>query len=93
MIDADKELAKIAASAGKPVGKKPAEKPARPAGSVTLRLARSGICAPKDQKATLRGLGLRRLGQRVVRPDAAAIRGMVHKVRHLVEIEAEGRKK
>ena len=54
---------------------------------MTLRLRQSGICTPKDQKATLRGLGLRRLGARVVRPDTPAIRGMVHKVRHLVEIE------
>ena len=92
MIDAEKELAKIAAAAGKekPRAKKAAEKPARPAGSLTLRLVRSGICTPKDQKAMLLGLGLRRLGQRAVRPDAPAIRGMVHKVRHLVEIEGEG---
>ena len=74
---------------GQAGGKKSTEKPARTAGSLTLRLVRSGICTPKDQKATLRGLGLRRLGQRVVRPDAPAIRGMVHKVRHLVEIEGE----
>ncbi len=93
MIDAEKELAKIAASAGKSAGTKGAGKPTRPAGFLTLRLVRSGICTPKDQKATLRGLGLRRLGQRAVRPDAPAIRGMVHKVRHLVEIEAEGGKK
>ncbi|HEY7111687.1 MAG TPA: 50S ribosomal protein L30 [Thermoanaerobaculia bacterium] len=56
---------------------------------MTVRLVKSGICTPKDHKATLRGLGLRRLGQRVVRPDTPAVRGMVHKVRHLVEIEAE----
>ena len=58
------------------------------AGSKTLTLAwvRSGICAPARQKATLRGLGFRRLGQRIVRPDDPAVRGMVRKVRHLVEI-------
>jgi large subunit ribosomal protein L30 len=91
VIDAEKELAKIAAAAGKgkPGAKKASQMPARPAGSLKLRLVRSGICTPKDQKATLRGLGLRRLGQRAVRPDAPAIRGMVHKVRHLVEIEGE----
>lgn len=53
---------------------------------LTLRLVRSGICTPRDQKATLRSLGLRRMGQQVERPDDAAIRGMVLKVRHLVEI-------
>jgi large subunit ribosomal protein L30 len=55
--------------------------------TMTLYWKGSGICTPKDQKATLRGLGLRRLGERVVREDTPSIRGMVHKVRHLVEIE------
>ncbi len=54
--------------------------------TLTLRLRRSGICTPKDQKATLRSLGLRRMGQQVERPDDPSIRGMVLKVRHLVEI-------
>jgi large subunit ribosomal protein L30 len=53
---------------------------------VRLKQVRSGICTPKDQKATLRGLGFRRMGQEVVRPDGPAIRGMILKVRHLVEI-------
>ncbi|MEO8190972.1 MAG: 50S ribosomal protein L30 [Acidobacteriota bacterium] len=53
---------------------------------LTLKLVRSGICTPKDQKATLRSLGLRRMGQQVERQDDASIRGMVLKVRHLVEI-------
>ncbi len=99
MIDAEKELEKIAAAAGAPNReRKPAAsagrrtgtaESSRPAGggTLTLRLVRSGICTPSDQKATLRGLGLRRVGQRVVRPDAPAIRGMVRKVRHLVEVE------
>ena len=55
-------------------------------GTLTLRWARSGICTPRDQKATLKGLGFRRLGQRVVRADDPATRGMVRKVRHLVEV-------
>ena len=53
---------------------------------VTIKLVRSGICTPKDQKATLKGLGFGRLGQQVVREDSPAIRGMVRKVRHLVEV-------
>ena len=53
---------------------------------MTLYWKGSGICTPKDQKATLKGLGLRRLGERVVREDTPSIRGMVQKVRHLVEI-------
>ena len=55
--------------------------------TLTLRLAKSGICTPKDQKATLRGLGFSRVGQRIVRKDTPSIRGMVRKVRHLVLIE------
>ncbi len=54
--------------------------------TLKLRLVRSAICAPKDQKAAVRGLGFHRLGQTLVRDDHPAIRGMVHKVRHLVEI-------
>jgi large subunit ribosomal protein L30 len=55
-------------------------------GTITLRLAKSGICTPKDQKATIRGLGFRRLGETVVREDTPAVRGMIRKVRHLVEV-------
>lgn len=54
--------------------------------TLTVRLVKSGICTPKDQKATIRGLGLRRIGQQVVRADHPAVRGMILKVRHLVEV-------
>ena len=40
----------------------------------------------KDQKATLVGLGFSRMGQKVVREDSPAVRGMIRKVRHLVEV-------
>ena len=91
MIDAEKELAKLAAGTARPGARKSASanKPAGVSKGITLHLVKSGICTPKDQKATLRGLGLRRLGQRVVRPDTPAVRGMVHKVRHLGEVEKE----
>jgi large subunit ribosomal protein L30 len=65
-----------------------AAKPAASAPPITVRLVKSGICTPKDQKLTLLGLGLRRLNQEVVRPDTPSIRGMLHKVRHLVEVSA-----
>ena len=81
MIDTEKEIEKLEAKVRKPRGKK-AEAPDR----LRLRQVRSGICTPAGQKATLRALGFRRLGQEIVRPDHPAIRGMVHKVRHLVEI-------
>lgn len=44
----------------------------------------------KDQKDTVKSLGLRKLGQSVIKPDNAAIRGMVFKVQHLVEVEEVG---
>jgi large subunit ribosomal protein L30 len=56
---------------------------------LTLHYVRSKICSPKDQKATIQGLGFTRLGQRVRRPDDPSIRGMVQHVRHLVVIEKD----
>jgi len=47
---------------------------------------RSAICAPQKQKRVVKGLGFTRLNQIVERPDNPAIRGMVAKVPHLVEI-------
>lgn len=47
---------------------------------------RSTVDKPRDQKETVRSLGLRRLNQTVVLPDTPAFRGMIHKVRHLVEV-------
>ena len=44
----------------------------------------------KDQKDTVKSLGLRKLGQSVIKPDNAAIRGMVFKVQPLVEVEEVG---
>lgn len=55
-------------------------------GSLTLRLAKSGICTPVDQKATIRALGFRRVGDVVEREDSASLRGRIRKIRHLVEV-------
>lgn len=52
-----------------------------------VRLVRSIIGYPEDQRATVRGLGLRRLNQEVVRFDSPEIRGMIKKVAHLVKVE------
>jgi large subunit ribosomal protein L30 len=46
----------------------------------------SVIGCPEKQRATVRGLGLRRLHQVVEREDTPAVRGMVTKIPHLVEI-------
>jgi large subunit ribosomal protein L30 len=48
---------------------------------------RSAIGLPKDQKATVRALGLKRMNDTVEQADTPAIRGMVFKVKHLVRVE------
>jgi large subunit ribosomal protein L30 len=48
---------------------------------------KSMIGYAQDQRDTMRSLGLRKLNQTVLRPDNPSIRGMVFKVRHLVEVE------
>jgi large subunit ribosomal protein L30 len=52
---------------------------------VTQRKSRNGC--DQRQLGTLRSLGLRRIGHSVEVQDSAQIRGMIHKVRHLVEVE------
>lgn len=56
------------------------------AGRLRLKYTRSAISAPIKQKKVVRGLGFTRLNQVIERPDTPAIRGMVAKVPHLVEI-------
>ncbi len=51
---------------------------------------RSGIGQQETQKRTVRALGLRRLGHTVEHEDTPSIRGMIHKIRHLVEVAEEG---
>ncbi len=57
--------------------------------TVKIRLVRSIIGAPAKLRKVAHGLGLRRINQSVVRPDDAAIRGMIAKIPHLVEVESE----
>ena len=47
---------------------------------------KSAIGYSQEQKDTIRALGLRRLGHSVEHGDSRAIRGMIGKVRHLVEV-------
>ena len=53
---------------------------------VRVTLVRSPIGYPKNQSLVVRGLGLRRLWHSVNVVDNPSIRGMIHKVRHLVEV-------
>ncbi len=57
------------------------------AGTLRIKWVRSFIACPRGMRQTIRGLGFRRMQQVVERPDTPAIRGMIHKVRHLVEVE------
>jgi large subunit ribosomal protein L30 len=54
---------------------------------IRVTQVRSVIDRPKDQKDTVRRLGLHRINDSVVKEDRPEIRGMVDKVRHLVTIE------
>jgi large subunit ribosomal protein L30 len=54
---------------------------------VTQRKSRHG--SDKRQLDTLRSLGLRRIGHTVEHSDSPQIRGMIHKVRHLVEVDED----
>jgi len=52
-----------------------------------VKWVKSAIGYPKDQKATIQALGLRKLQQTVEHEDQPVIRGMVRKVIHLVKVE------
>jgi large subunit ribosomal protein L30 len=55
-----------------------------------IKQVRSGLRSPHDQRATLEALGLRHQHS-VTQKDNPAIRGMIFKVRHLIEVtEQEG---
>jgi large subunit ribosomal protein L30 len=55
-----------------------------------ITLTKSPISQKKDQQLTVKSLGLRRLRQSVTVDDTRSNRGMILKVRHLVEVEEEG---
>ena len=48
---------------------------------------KSTIACLKDQIATIKALGLRKIGMTVVKEDNPAIRGMIFKVKHMVKVE------
>jgi large subunit ribosomal protein L30 len=55
-------------------------------GMIQLKWVRSMICTPVKHRQVVKGLGFTRLNQVIQRPDTDAIRGMVKKIPHLVEI-------
>lgn len=54
---------------------------------IKVTLVRSPIGFKKDQKATVKALGLRRMNYSVMHNDTPEVRGMVNKVIHLVKVE------
>jgi large subunit ribosomal protein L30 len=62
------------------------KKGAKSAGTVKIKWVKSFIGCTDDMRQTVRGLGLRRMNQVVERQNTPAVRGMIHKVRHLVEV-------
>ncbi len=54
--------------------------------TVKIKLVRSSIGAPKDQKETLRSLRLRKMNKVVEFEDTPSLQGRIRKVRHLVQV-------
>lgn len=57
--------------------------------TVIVTQVKSPIGRPKDQRATLVGLGLNKISRTVELEDTPSIRGMIRKVSHLVKVEGE----
>jgi large subunit ribosomal protein L30 len=54
--------------------------------NLQVKLVRSFIGRPKDQRLTLQALGFTKVNQVVTKPDNAQTRGMIAKVAHLVQV-------
>ncbi len=54
--------------------------------NVNVKLTRSLIGCKKDQIATAKSLGLRKIGDASVQPDNAATQGKINKIKHLIEV-------
>lgn len=55
--------------------------------TVTVTQVASPIGRPEDQRATLVGLGLNKIRRTSTLEDTPAVRGMINKVKHLVQVE------
>ena len=77
-----------AKKADTPKKEAPKSKPkSKAAAEISITLKKSGIGKAKDQKATIKGLGFKRLNQTVTLKDTPSIRGMINKISHLVEVQ------
>jgi len=52
-----------------------------------IKLVRSVVGYPKNQREVVKGLGLRKLNSEVLRKDSPEIRGMINKIPHLLKVE------
>jgi large subunit ribosomal protein L30 len=82
---ADKETAKKAPARKTTVSKKEAAKSGK---KVRVTLVRGLIGTRESHRATVRGLGLRRINHTVELEDTPAVRGMINKVSYLLKCEA-----
>jgi large subunit ribosomal protein L30 len=62
------------------------KKKTKSASTVKIKWVVSAISCTDDMRETIKGLGLRRLHQVVERQNTSETQGMIHKVRHLVEV-------
>ncbi len=53
---------------------------------IVIKQIKSGIGKPEKHKKIIKGLGLRKIGHTVLREDTPEIRGMVWKIKHLLEV-------
>ncbi|PYV40462.1 MAG: 50S ribosomal protein L30 [Acidobacteria bacterium] len=51
-----------------------------------IKLVKSGIGFPEKQKRIIKGLGFKRLNDVITRPNTPQIRGMIFRIRHLVDL-------
>ncbi len=56
--------------------------------TVTIKLVRSPIGCKVDHRATVKGLGLRRMNSTSTLVDTVEVRGMINKISYLVEVQA-----
>ena len=57
------------------------------AGQLKVKLVKSGIGFPVDQRDTIKGLGLKKINQTRLLEDTPAVRGMINKIQHLVTFD------
>jgi large subunit ribosomal protein L30 len=86
MADSEKKTA-VKKAAAKKGPAKPAKKP-ESGRKVRVTLVRGLVGTRESHRATVRGLGLRRINHTVELEDTPAVRGMINKVAYLVKCEA-----